>query len=369
MNSMHYSVKYRLNREKTKNEDTSNKVFCRNLENEKSILKVPETDPGSELLAQDTHDNETETVGKTRDNNHYLKMLQNHQLEEKIELKLDRVLTVFFKKEHPRRKSKADDKNNDQEPTTAEQDYETVHEEDILKRHGHLELEYPFAALQQEDSLERVNMKNEEYEIHIKGLLGMLRVLRKKMFLLVSHPIYDNVVLMIVFLNTTLMSLNGYVQTDSPPYSYINETFTYLFIVDLSFKLFAYGIHFFGDGLNLFDAAVVAVSIIEMVMGGDSTTNLSALRSIRILRAFRVLRITRLIRSLSYMRIIMGVVTSIITEFIYVFLLLSLFVFIYTLLGMQIFGGNFPSSSVTGVRQNFDTFFNALFSIFQVMTI
>lgn len=43
------------------------------------------------------------------------------------------------------------------------------------------------------------------------------------------------------------------------------------------------------------------------------------------------------------MKIIMGVVTSIITEFIYVFLLLSLFIFIYTLLGMQIFGGNFPS--------------------------
>ena len=65
----------------------------------------------------------------------------------------------------------------------------------------------------------------------------------------------------------------------------------------------------------------------------------------------------------------MGVVTSIITEFIYVFLLLSLFVFIYTLLGMQIFGGNFPSEIVTGIRQNYDTFFNALFTVFQVMTI
>ena len=61
-------------------------------------------------------------------------------------------------------------------------------------------------------------------------------------------------------------------------------------------------------------------------------------------------------------------VTSIITEFIYVFLLLSLFVFIYTLLGMQIFGGNFPASNVTGFRQNYDTFFNALFTVFQVMT-
>ena len=35
---------------------------------------------------------------------------------------------------------------------------------------------------------------------------------------------------------------------------------------------------------------------------------------------------------------------------------------------MQIFGGNFPSDNVTGFRQNYDTFFNALFTVFQVMT-
>lgn len=35
---------------------------------------------------------------------------------------------------------------------------------------------------------------------------------------------------------------------------------------------------------------------------------------------------------------------------------------------MQIFGGNFPSENVTGFRQNYDTFFNALFTVFQVMT-
>lgn len=101
-------------------------------------------------------------------------------------------------------------------------------------------------------------------------------------------------------------------------------------------------------------------------MGGS---NLSALRSIRILRAFRVLRITRLIRSLSYMRIIMNVVASVISEFVYVFLLLFLFIFIFTLLGMQIFGGGFVPQSVSGIRQNYDTFFNAFFTIFQVMTV
>lgn len=50
-------------------------------------------------------------------------------------------------------------------------------------------------------------------------------------------------------------------------------------------------------------------------------------------------------------------------------MLLALFIFIYTLLGMQIFGGALLPESVTGIRQNFDTFFNAVFSVFQLLTV
>ncbi len=50
-------------------------------------------------------------------------------------------------------------------------------------------------------------------------------------------------------------------------------------------------------------------------------------------------------------------------------MLLSLFIFIYTLLGMQIFAGQFFPQSITGIRQSFDTFFDAVFSVFQVLTV
>lgn len=55
-------------------------------------------------------------------------------MEEKIELKMDRIMAVFFKKEHPRRKTLKG------EEVSLEEEYESVHEEDILKRHGHIEL-------------------------------------------------------------------------------------------------------------------------------------------------------------------------------------------------------------------------------------
>jgi hypothetical protein len=214
--------------------------------------------------------------------------------------------------------------------------------------------------------LEILNMRKEEYEINIRGIEGFWRVARKQTLLFVSSSPYDNFILFIVIANTLLMSLSGFVETDNQPYSTISLIFTIFFVIDLSIKVFAYGISFFSDVMNLFDTGVVAISLVEITLGGS---NLSALRSIRILRAFRVLRITRLIRSLNYMRIIMNVITSVINEFVYVFLLLFLFIFIFTLLGMQIFGGAFVPQSVSGIRQNYDTFFNAFFVVFQVMTI
>lgn len=36
---------------------------------------------------------------------------------------------------------------------------------------------------------------------------------------------------------------------------------------------------------------------------------------------------------------------------------------------MQLFGGGLPSQDETGIRQNFDTFFNSFFSVFQIMTV
>jgi hypothetical protein len=237
-------------------------------------------------------------------------------------------------------------------------------------RHGRIHLNEPYQTRNDspESLLDKINIKPEEYEIYMTGILGVFNVMRKKVLLFVSRPVYDNSMLLIVLINTVIMSMNGLVDTDQSPYSDMNTIFTYVFAVDLFLKIFAYGIGFFTDVMNLFDTLVVGISIVELSFGSGGS-NLSALRAVRILRAFRVLRITRLIRSLSYMRIVMSVVSSIITEFVYIFMLLALFMFIYTLLGMQIFGGQFMPESVTGVRQSFDTFFDAFFSVFQVLTV
>lgn len=217
-------------------------------------------------------------------------------------------------------------------------------------------------------SLYSLNIADEEYEIYIEGVSGVFKVFRNRIGMLLATSFYDNLMLLLVLANTVIMCLNGLVDSNSSAINALNLVFTYAFTIDVTLKLVAYGSDFFDDVMNLFDLFVVVVSLVDASLDG-MTLNITALRSIRIFRAFRVLRVTRLVRSLSFMKIIMAVVVSVISEFVYIFMLLSLFVFIYTLLGMQIFGGSLLPFHVVGIRQSFDTFLYSLFSVFQLLTV
>ena len=106
------------------------------------------------------------------------------------------------------------------------------------------------------------------------------------------------------------------------------------------------------------------MSLVELAFlskGGS----VSAFRSIRIFRTFRVLRVTRLIRSLEYMSIIMDVFAITMESFIYMFVLMLLFIYIYSLIGYQIYCGKFDNAS----RTHFDTFYYSFLAVFQVVTL
>lgn len=91
--------------------------------------------------------------------------------------------------------------------------------------------------------------------------------------------------------------------------------------------------------MNIFDGLIVSLSIFEIFFMSGGTKAMSAFRAVRIFRAFRVLRVTRLLRGLEFMHKIVNVVNRTLDSFIYIALLLFLFCFIFTLLGMQLYGG------------------------------
>lgn len=76
-----------------------------------------------------------------------------------------------------------------------------------------------------------------------------------------------------------------------------------------------------------------------------------------------MLRVARLLRSLKSMKTILQVIIRSADGFFYITVLMFVFVFIYTLLGMQLFGGKFDFPD--GVpRGNYDSFMIGFFTVF-----
>merc|ERR1719510_1950517 len=114
---------------------------------------------------------------------------------------------------------------------------------------------------------------------------------------------------------------------------------------------------------NKFDFFVVLSSIGEYLLVKHEVIppiGLSVLRCIRLLRGFKVTKYWSAMGNL-----VKSLVNSI-SSIVALLVLLCLFIFIFALLGMQIFGGKFYDNPEA--RATFDSFFQSLFTVFQILT-
>lgn len=204
------------------------------------------------------------------------------------------------------------------------------------------------------------------------GISGIFKRLRFVTRIKVKSALFDNALTFAVLLNTITLSLVSSTMTQELEnfLELANVYFTWIFIYEMFIKWYAIGISkYFADTMNILDGGVVWLSIFEIVFQSISSgsANLSAFRTIRMLRTFRVFRVARLLRALQSMQTIMQVIAKSYKSFIYITVLMFLFVIIFSLLGMSLFGGTF--NFVEGKpRGNYDSFSIAFVTIFQVLT-
>ena len=200
-----------------------------------------------------------------------------------------------------------------------------------------------------------------------KGILKFHKKARKKLRKVVKSQTFYWAVIIAVFLNSLILAVEHYRQ---PHYVTLfldraNYFFLCLFTVEMLIKVYCLGIHNYRLSLfNQFDFLVVMSSLLEVAITVPTEMHpvgISVLRCIRLLRIFKV---TRYWESLS--NLVDSLVNSIKSIFS-LLLLLFLFMIIFSLLGMQIFGGRFNFEEGTP-RSNFDTFFRSLITVFQILT-
>lgn len=182
--------------------------------------------------------------------------------------------------------------------------------------------------------------------------------------------VVENLMTLLVFMNTIILSLDHY-GIDPDTQSVLqgfNTFFTIIFAIEMFLKIAAIGItKWLRDKMNYMDGGIVLLSLVELVFMSGSGA-FSAFRSIRMLRTLRVLRVARLLRGMKSMINIIQVIQRSLSSFVYLGMLLFLFIFIYALLGMQLFGGNFNQDEDNNSRYNFDSFDKAFVTSFVLLT-
>ena len=92
------------------------------------------------------------------------------------------------------------------------------------------------------------------------------------------------------------------------------------------------------DTLNLFDAAVVLVSIVETIVSRGNSGGIAT--AFRALRVIRVVRISRFMRSL---RILIGTIQSALPAVGWMIMLMIFAIFVFGLMGTQLFREKFEN--------------------------
>ncbi|CAK6963854.1 voltage-dependent L-type calcium channel subunit alpha-1D isoform X1 [Scomber scombrus] len=175
-------------------------------------------------------------------------------------------------------------------------------------------------------------------------------------------------VLLLVFLNTVASASEHYGQPKwlTEMQERANKILLLLFTLEMLMKMYAFGLQIYFMALfNRFDCFVVCGGILETLlveMEFIPPIGISVLRCIRLLRIFKMTRhwaaLSDLVNSLlNSMKAICSLL-----------LLLFLFLIIFALLGMQLFGGKFNFDETQMKRSTFDSFPQALLTCFQILT-
>ncbi|KYO29801.1 hypothetical protein Y1Q_0023159 [Alligator mississippiensis] len=175
-------------------------------------------------------------------------------------------------------------------------------------------------------------------------------------------------VIVLVFLNTLTISSEHYDQPNwlTQIQDIANKVLLALFTCEMLIKMYSLGLQaYFVSLFNRFDCFVVCGGIVETILVEleiMSPLGISVFRCVRLLRIFKV---TRHWTSLS--NLVASLLNSM-KSIASLLLLLFLFIIIFSLLGMQLFGGKFNFDETQTKRSTFDNFPQALLTVFQILT-
>uniref|UniRef100_A0A8B9G7B3 Voltage-dependent T-type calcium channel subunit alpha n=1 Tax=Amazona collaria TaxID=241587 RepID=A0A8B9G7B3_9PSIT len=213
--------------------------------------------------------------------------------------------------------------------------------------------------------------KEEEEEVEEGGRLklcsDMWREVRIKLRVIVDSKYFNRGIMIAILVNTISMGIEHHEQPEELTniLEISNVVFTSMFALEMILKLAAFGLFdYLRNPYNIFDSIIVIISIWEIIGQADG--------GLSVLRTFRLLRVLKLVRFMPALRRQLVVLMKTMDNVATFCMLLMLFIFIFSILGMHIFGCKFSLRTDTGDtvpdRKNFDSLLWAIVTVFQILT-
>ncbi|XP_075709647.1 voltage-dependent L-type calcium channel subunit alpha-1S [Rhinoderma darwinii] len=194
------------------------------------------------------------------------------------------------------------------------------------------------------------------------------RLLRRKSRALVKSRFFYWLVIIIILVNTVTIATEHHNQPKAlaRAQDIANQVLLALFTMEMILKIYALGFQsYFMSLFNRFDCFVVCTGLLEILL---VTSNIMSPLGISVLRCIRLLRIFKITRYWTSLNNLVASLLNSVRSIASLLLLLFLFMIIFALLGMQMFGGKFDFEDTEIRRSTFDTFPQALITVFQILT-
>uniref|UniRef100_A0A665W255 Voltage-dependent T-type calcium channel subunit alpha-1H n=1 Tax=Echeneis naucrates TaxID=173247 RepID=A0A665W255_ECHNA len=199
------------------------------------------------------------------------------------------------------------------------------------------------------------------------GAVGAWLDFREKLKRIVESKYFNRGIMIAILVNTLSMGIEYHEQPEelTDVLEISNIVFTSMFVLEMGFMLLAFGLFgYIRNPYNIFDSIIVIISVWEII--GQSDGGLS------VLRTFRLLRVLKLVRFLPALRRQLVVLMKTMDNVATFCMLLMLFIFTFSILGMHLFGCKFSLQMENGDtipdRKNFDSLLWAIVTVFQILT-
>lgn len=130
----------------------------------------------------------------------------------------------------------------------------------------------------------------------------------------------------------------------------VNLMFNIIYTIEAAIKLLGFGRDYFQDGWNNFDFTIVVAAWFGEI--ANRIPGLQVGTSMTVIRSFRISRIFKIIKKYKDLRILFNTFIDAIPQLTNVGMLLMLFLFLYSVLGVFSFG-NVQLQGVLTVHANF----------------